>query len=126
MTLPPALTNLQGLYLSKSRLTSSTLPDNLKNLQTLFLYDNPLESLHIPLDMDIENHALGGFPKSKVTFYNPAGAKPLAGGILEIVRVEGGVRILWQKGTQQSTTDLNGDWGDLDPAQLFFRLKPAE
>ncbi len=69
--------------------------------------------------------------------------EPVAGGMLEIVRIEGGgMQILWREGTLQSTTDLRGEWEEVAPARFsregvlpipperkgagFFRLKPAE
>ena len=149
LTLPEGLRNLTYLNLASSRLESLTLPSGLANLETLNIYGGNLTSLILPeglailktLDLrlsyvptpletlfvrgDLYNSiqanrvSIAGINLEKVTFYAPP--------VLSISRMDGIMEITWNGGVLQSTTDLFGEWQDLESAESPLRiLFPSE
>ena len=149
LTLPEGLRNLTYLNLASSRLESLTLPSGLANLETLNIYGGNLTSLILPeglaslktLDLrlnyvptpletlfvrgDLYNSiqagrvSIAGINLEKVTFYAPP--------VLNISRMDGIMEITWNGGVLQSTTDLFGEWQDLESAESPLRiLFPSE
>lgn len=149
LTLPEGLRNLTYLNLASSRLESLTLPSGLANLETMNIYGGNLTSLILPeglaslkkLDLrlnyvptpletlfvrgDLYNSiqanrvSIAGINLEKVTFYAPP--------VLSISRMDGVLEITWNGGVLQSTTDLFGEWQDLESAESPLRiLFPSE
>ena len=124
LTLPSGLTNLTTLNLINNRLSSLTLPKGLTNLGTLDLRSNgPLSSLVVREDLAERirdgNVSLSGFNSGDVTTYTPPS--------LSISRMDGIMEITWNGGVLQSTTDLFGEWQDLESAESPLRiLFPSE
>ena len=129
LILPVGLTNLTTLNLNGNRLTSLTLPEGLTNLETLDLGNNgqnsngPLSSLVVREDLAERirngNVSLIGFNSGDVTIYTPPA--------LSISRMDGIREITWNSGVLQSTTDLFGEWQDLESAESPLRiLFPSE
>ena len=147
LNLPEGLANLKTLNLARNRLTSLTLSKGLTNLATLNLTGNRLKFLTIPEGLpkletlDIRSHrvslsslvvredlaerirngdvSLIGFNSGDVTIYTPPS--------LSISRMDGIMEITWNGGVLQSTTDLFGEWQDLESAESPLRiLFPSE
>ena len=123
LTLPKGLTNLTTLELANNELTSLTLPKGLTNLTRLELSGNPMNSLiardELASFISSSGFYLGGFSKSNVTIYTPPS--------LSISRMDGIMEITWNGGVLQSTTDLFGEWQDLESAESPLRiLFPSE
>lgn len=123
LTLPAGLTNLTTLNLANNKLTSLTLPKGLTNLTRLELSGNSMNSLiareELASFISSSGFYLGGFSKSNVTIYTPPS--------LSIFRMDGIMEITWNGGVLQSTTDLFGEWQDLESAESPLRiLFPSE
>ena len=123
LTLPAGLTNLTTLNLENNKLTSLTLPKGLTRLTRLELSGNSMNSLiareELASFISSSGFYLGGFSKSLVTIYTPPS--------LSISRMDGIMEITWNGGVLQSTTDLFGEWQDLESAESPLRiLFPSE
>ena len=124
LTLPAGLANLTTLNLNSNRLTSLTLPEGLMGLKILDLRYNPIEKLFMHTSLGdlftrLNIHYDRVIPNDFVTYYAPP--------VLTISRMDGVLEITWNGGVLQSTTDLFGEWQDLESAESPLRiLFPSE
>ena len=118
LVLPKGLTNLKTLNIYGGNLTSLVLPKGLTNLKTLNL-SSTLETLFVREDLYQSiraNHvSLAGINLEKVTVYDPP--------VLNISRLgDGSLEITWNTGVLQSSSDLFGEWRDLESATSPLRI----
>ena len=123
VTLPSGLANLETLNIYGGNLTSLVLPKGLTNLKRLHFNpysgsNTPLETLFVRGDLynsiQANRVSIAGINLEKVTFYAPP--------VLSISRMDGIMEITWNGGVLQSTTDLFGEWQDLESAESPLRI----